>query len=279
MNEPAPMREKRPGILMETPAKALMDQDVELRQRRKNSFYWAVVIAMALGWHLAWGAVIRPVTPKTTTDYYAAPQVQWWLAESNRPVGAPLDVRMVWSPVLFSLPAPAGFSRQALTNVLSARPPLSLPDYEPPLVQRPVVPATNPVIQENPSWVQAIQDELDSFPLKIAEAPVALAPSSLETGIEITLTDDLAGRKWKENGLPRDLQQPPENSWDASISVEVDEGGRIIHAFLEDVTCPDDLAALLVRTVLTWRLDPGIGPARGRIVFHAQAPQKTVKTP
>lgn len=226
---------------------------MNLRARlREGPAVWAAAAAAAVAWlalfPLLWPPAPRPrpvpPAPVRPVVFLPAPA-----AGPASPDGR-ADSRTVWSPVLFSLPSAAGFSR-APSHAGELKPPLDLPEDRLPVLEREVVPVTN-----LPTVLSATRTPEPPRPgaraAVPAEPPLPPPPSVEKIAGVAELPPDAT--------LPIPADRRGTKAWEAEAVVEFDASGLVRHVFVEQSDAGPALTAELARGLYRWRLAPG-GPA------------------
>jgi len=208
-----------------------------------------------------WAAVLlglRPVAPPGPAPSGLRAAVSYMPLQSFAPPERP-DARAIWSPVLFSLPTPAGFSREVEAGPV-ARPPLEPAPEPPPLLARRAA-----AVDEAGVSVPAVP--LPSVPAGPRPAPppppvAAIVPveGRLPPGVVFPVPAALAGP----------------SAWEAEVRVAFDDSGMPARAFIEPGDAPAAARAETVRSVMRWRRPAG--PA-GWVVARLVHPGTTESPP
>lgn len=219
--------------------------------------FQAILLAVAL--HAVWflcvpwsGAgpwTVRSTEPLTRLSYH--------------PASPAADARWLWSPVLFSLPMPAGFSR-ANPDGGVLHPPVRMPEMPAPLLPPPV--------GETPMAVMApsvkIQQE---FP--VAGAPVFSLPPPRS---EVTLISGL-DKKPESWVFPIPAASAGAQAWEAVVQLHFREDGLADHVFIENAgEMPEPLRPELTRAMFRWQAPMSVQP-RGCTVRIRHVPQPEVR--
>jgi hypothetical protein len=238
---------------------------------RGSRCLWLVAGMIATSWFGAWALLLSPASPRPARGVALVPRVVYLpsMSDAAAPTGVTAEVRMLWSPVLFSLPTPLGFSRDALTNEMRMRPPLGPYAGFTNFLERAA--RTAPVIEPPPRVnlpemaANALRAVVASEPLTPAFDLTAVSTSAL---FEIVLLDGLAGRKFAETRLPVRPWVGGAKPWEAVAYLELDEAGRVVHVFLESPSPSDALNARLAQVLRAWRLaEPG-SASSGRVLLR-----------
>ena len=173
----------------------------------------------------------------------------------------------MWSPVLFSLPTPMGFSRSVVSGDAVLRPPLQRTQSAPVLLPRPA-PADNTPMIPAPADVFA-RRAADAPPLVIIEPP-AFAGVLAATGRtwQVVLSGGLVEARWQAQPLPKAPAGDGGDLWEAGAQIEFNRAGVVQHVWLETPTASSNLNAQLVRALLEWRCAPAAAPRAGSVIVR-----------
>ncbi len=239
---------------------------------------WLLALPLALIWFGFWGLLWQP-------EMFAAPRELPRFAVHARylPARAPAeggepqrDLRVMWSPVLFALPTPMGFSRAPAAGDGHDRPRVQRPDIEAQLMPpppaaglAPVVPAPRP-----PTLNNGANFRVDDV------APVFAKLPAVTNTLTSEVAGDLAARACLEQPLP---PLPPELTalnWQVVAKLEVAREGRVLHVFLDPPSTAADFNAQLTQALLRWRFAPAAAAAQGAVrLRHLAAPRAPVAKP
>lgn len=236
---------------------------------------WVGAVLLAAVWHLIlFGFSARPATRGTA--WPVVPAVTYLpLPVDNTVTGFQRDVRAVWSPILFSLPSAVGFSHAALTNRIGFQPPLEIPPAAPFYLHRAASEFEPIALSAGGIATGAMTGLPRSVPAGGLELP-ALAMPVTSTGatLQVELSGSFGGGKFVDMRVPVDVSVMKEKPWEVSAFVKMNDEGRVVHAFLETPSPLREVNALLVRTLLAWRLQKPGAVRDGRVVFrYSGAPQ------
>ena len=124
------------------------------------------------------------------------------------------------------------------------------------------------VVNLNRSLEESVAESLTGFPVRLAEAPVFSPPAATALTIQVEMSAGLAGQRFQYAGLPEDPRIRGEKDWEVTAFLEVDEEGRVRHVLLESPSQSDRLNALMVRTLLRWRMAPAKTSRDGRVTLR-----------
>lgn len=233
--------------------------------RRLGGGAWVVAMVLAAAWHAAWmvglawhGETARPAMP-------SAPNLLFAKLPEEREVGA--DPRLVWSPALFALPSPWGFSRQVFEERIARRPAAGLQASMARLRERMHEP---PLTDEDRSW--RLEEEVAASLFRVPQPPLGEAVFRRPAGPPTAAVEFMSG--WSEDGLedgplPEGWEYGGTAPWEVAAFLEVDAAGRVTHVLLETPSEFPEINRGLERALRTWRWKPGAEPRSGRVVFRA----------
>ncbi|MFH0954115.1 MAG: hypothetical protein V1873_07280 [Verrucomicrobiota bacterium] len=247
---------------------------------RHPAVAWVLPLAVAVAWFVLWGMALEPLPPPRPAGAAAVPQVSFAPPPSGSATGdlAGAEAYRLWSSAVFSLPTPLGFSSPALTNAIGARPPLDVPEQAAVYLERVAARGLRSAAGLGASMQELAADSLTGFPVRLAEPPVFPSPGA-GRGIQIELSAGLAGQQFQSAELPDDRRARGEKAWEATAFVDVDEDGAVRYAFLENPTPSEKLNALLVRTLLRWRMAPAPAARSGRVTLRWLGPPPAGSSP
>lgn len=220
---------------------------------------WVAAGAAAAAWAglfpLLWSpAPIPRPRPPAAVPAVAYLPVRALAAESavERP-----DTRTLWSPVLFSLPSAAGFSR-APSHAGGLKPPLDLPEEPLPVLAREGGNTTN-----RPTVLAAV-----GAPDPVRDAARALAAPAILPRPPVV--ERIAGTAGLPAGadLPVPASRRGAKAWEAEALVEFDAGGLATHVFVERSEAEPAVTADLARGLYRWRVPAGAVATSLRVRFR-----------
>ncbi|MBP7830257.1 MAG: hypothetical protein KA248_10105 [Kiritimatiellae bacterium] len=244
--------------------------------RRRGGGAWAAALLLAAAWHAAWivGLGWRKETPRPAMP--SAPNLLFAKLPAGPEVYA--DPRLVWSPVLFALPSPWGFSRPALEERIVHRPAAGRQGSVPRLREREQMPPPAGLYRDG-----QLEDEVAANLFRVPLPPLGASvfrrparppPAVVEYGpgwSEELLEDGPLPEGWEEGGKA---------PWEVAAYVEADAAGRVTHVLLEAPSAFPEVNRVLEGALRQWRWKPGEGARSGRVVFRAPgAPPDAKETP
>ena len=238
---------------------------------------WLLALPLAGLWFGFWGLLWQPQTFTLPSELPRfTPHARFLPARTLADGGEPQsDLRVMWSPVLFALPTPMGFSRAPAAGDGHDRPRVQRPNLEPQLMPPPtaslksVVPAS-----KFPGFNDGANFRLDGAEPVFAAMPAAT--NSLTTEILGGLRDTPC----LEKPLPA---LPPElisDSWAVAATLEVGREGRVQHVFLDPPSASAAFNVQLTQAFFRWRFAPSSAAAQGVVhLHHVTAPKAPQPAP
>ena len=220
--------------------------------------------------HAALFVLVRPATSRGISGFPVAPNTSYLTRESGRLPGSGIDVRVVASPVLFSLPSSMGFSRELMTqDVLT---PLTF---------------SQPVESEQFLQAGLGRDDamLDSQALMLtAQAPrIPGLPNDIFQTAEkrpaarrVTLVPELKERMVDGVVLPPELNQEVSKAWEIRAQISVGENGAVRHVFLEQPLESAAMNTRILRLLHGLKFNPG-EPVDGMVEIYSPETKAVVE--
>jgi hypothetical protein len=237
---------------------------------------WLLTVPLSAGWFAFWGLLWQPETftaPRETPAF--TPHARFLPVRAPADGGEPQsDLRVMWSPVLFALPTPMGFSRAPAAGDGHDRPRVQRPNLEPLLM--PPAPAAQRAALVPAPRLPALHDGA-TFRLDGA-APVFAGLPATTNAMTVEVLGGLAGLRCLEQSLPL---MPPEltaESWTVTALIEVGRAGSVRHVFLDPPSASAAFNAQLTQAFLRWRFAPAAADVQGVVHLH-HAPASKVPPP
>ena len=231
-------------------------------------WFWAVLLAV--GWHGLWGWLFSPARAVSTIAPLRVPQVSYMPVNADGRDGEALnaDIRALWSPVLFSIPTPMGFSRSVLTNEVGVRPPLGQSMAFSNFLERSALPVQASPLVTIPALNDIVAETIKSLALNETD-PSRVTPVPATGGeVQVEFLQGLAERKPANLNLPRHPWIKGDKAWEIVLYIEFGEDGLVRQVFVESPTESESLNAALAQGAWKLRLEnPGV-PVSGRIVVR-----------
>ncbi|MDF7826069.1 hypothetical protein P4B35_18710 [Pontiellaceae bacterium B12227] len=224
----------------------------------------------ALLLHAVLFVLVRPATSNGLSGSPVAPNTSYLVRNGRRLPMAGTDVRVVSSPVLFSLPSSMGFSRE-----------LMMQDVDTPLT------FSQPVESEMflPAELGLDDAVLDSRTLmlttQIPRTPGV--PSDIFQAVEkrpaarrVTLAPELKARMVGGVVLPPELNQEVSKAWEIRAEISVGENGAVRHVFLEQPLESAVMNTRIIRLLHGLTFDPG-EPVDGMVEIYSPETKPVVE--
>ncbi|MCX6998469.1 MAG: hypothetical protein NTV49_15645 [Kiritimatiellaeota bacterium] len=228
---------------------------------------WAGLLAA--GWFGFWALALQPEIVKVPARQpVKAPRVCYLPGpEARGEKAANADLRAMWSPVLFSLPTPMGFSRSVESGDAALRPPLQQTQSAPVLLARPATADNTPLV---PSPTGVLARRAAGEPLLVIKEPPVFAGVAAATGPtwQVVTGGGRAAARWQAQPLPKTPADGGESLWEAGAQVEVSREGVVQHVWLETPTASSNLNVQLVHALLQWRCAPAAAPRTGNVLVR-----------
>lgn len=232
---------------------------------RKRSRFLELAICLAAMLHLWLFMGFSPLQRDSLTGAPVPPETSYTARSSESRPMEEGDVRMVWSPVLFSLPSEMGFSRDLLQEKLHSRLTFRQPDEpESFLAVRPAPRRRGAYINPGQLMVTTRRQKTLRPPSTSGAEPIR-PPEARRVFIDPELKTRLVGGIV----LPPELNQVTDPSWEVHADISISKQGDVRHVFLEQ---PLEAAAqnlAVIRMLRGLRFNPGTAPIEGRIEIYS----------
>jgi hypothetical protein len=213
------------------------------------------VLVTAGLWGLPW--LMWPVVPsEASTGRRVVPVIRYIRAAGGGDGAA-------WSPVVFPLPTPEGFSKKAVApepghGMISVlKPRLSEASYLEMVPERTEADAVG---------LLTVRDEVVFRPQALSREEAAPDETARREGFQIDRDEGLAKRKFTAPGLDGIQLHEGSPPWIAVTAyVDIDRQGRIQHVFLDNSCGQTNVDGLILRALLSGTADGGSGPISGRV--------------
>ncbi len=220
---------------------------------------WGAAAALALLGHGA-GWLFVPVIPRLVEEVVPAfPLVSFEPFHSGLPELEVLasDVRVIWSPSLFALASPLGFSQPVLEGEMGLRPPLVLPSKTHFFLERADVRSS-----AGPEPFALPRLELTDLPFGLPRAtPMAASAGPGRKPIYVEGFGGLKQARFEGVDPRRTLWATGEGAWEARIYAEFNEQGVPRQVLLDEATPYKSINERILREVGSSRL---ANPEQGR---------------
>jgi hypothetical protein len=224
-----------------------------------------------LGLHLLWliWLVPSPILFRTPSQTPQRIRFLTRAADANGHGGDPNgDARILWSPILLSLPTPMGFSGAVVSDELVVQPSLVAPPAQPRYLERTDYRPPLPVVAAR---VPAAREGRGGRPGAGSSGRPRPGP---EPGLRITTSPAGGGPRLVHIPWPEDSAgMVTSTSWKITARLEVEPGGAVSAAFLETTAPSQTVNRLAARMLRQWRADADStgGVARVAVRYVARA--------
>lgn len=243
--------------------------------RRKGRIMpaWICGLAASTIWMVAWLLIPSYRWPeKPPTRAPSTPKYLFLNAPANR---AEWLLRWLWSPTVFSLPSPVGFSRAVLgsrphveTTLRAAFPPPLIHDFAADLNRV----ALEYVVELERKYRHPMIGDLHPRLDKVPETPAPRKPDFI-----VQWPPHWSDQHWIEKDLPTQLTRGA--AWSATVVLEADAGGRVQHVFFEAPPADPNVRLALDRALRQWVMakDAPERSVRVRFSFNPVNPQRVAE--
>lgn len=259
------------------PATAVQSPPAARRADRLPGPWLLAALGGVVGAHLLWlGLALRPLPPiQNARSARIDPPRIAFLGDPVTDPGASharADVRLLQSPVLFSLPTSVGFSAPLLAAEGTTEPPVRLP-ADPPRLRPPAEPFTAPAFGASARTLIDLVDVPRSLPVPM---PVA---TDLATTAAWTSPDAFTVY-WPDRpdqpreSIPADGAEAwaGRNPWDMVLYICFDADGLISQVMVEKASPYQDVTAAVLRIARGMVFGAPIPGQCGRLVVVYQPP-------
>lgn len=162
------------------------------------------------------------------------------------------DARVLWSPILLSLPTPMGFSGAVVSENLDVRPALNAPSGRPWLLERDDYGSTATDLARIGLVLDLTEPE-GRIPLPVA----ASSPPPVEPGLTIETMDRPAGPRLVHTPWPEEEGTAGADiSWGLTARLDIAPSGSVRAAMIEGPAADPAVNRLAARTLKRWRAEP-----------------------
>jgi hypothetical protein len=233
---------------------------------------WLLALPLSALWFGFWGLLWQPETfiaPRENPLF--TPHARFLPARAPADGGEPQsDLRVMWSPVLFALPTPMGFSRAPAAGDGHDRPRVQRPTLEPQLMPPPPVAKLAAVVPV--PRLPALNDGANFY--LDGAAPVFAALPGVTPTLSVEVLGALAGLRCLDQPLPPLPVELAAESWTVVATLELGRAGRVQHVFLDPPSASAAFNAQLLQAFFRWRFAPSAAAVQGLVhLHHAPAPQ------
>lgn len=189
---------------------------------------WVLATGAALSLHLLLFVAVEPSRGNTADRPVDPPRTRYLPASAGDAANAESDVRMVRSPVMFSLPSAMGFSQKLWNNDVQTKKSFLQPEKKEHFLEV----ETGP--QYAGEWLAPLELMISSREIGPA-LPVVVVdgdpPRMVAT--RVVLAPELKSRLVGGIVLPPELNGAVETPWEVHASISVSEQGAVRHILLE----------------------------------------------
>lgn len=239
--------------------------------RRWPRQLWLLAGPLAVVWFGFWGLLWNPETytpPRSLPRFI--PHARFLPGRTTSADSeAQHDLRVMWSPILFALPTPMGFSRAPAAGAGHARPRVQRPTLDPVLRPPPHDIPQGSIISAISLPVFAAGDQFSTD----TGAPVFTVQPVGANTLEVELRGDLATLQPLEKPMPIVPAALAVDSWDVNAYVDIGREGSVRHVFLDPPSASPEFNAYLLQALYRWQFAPAPMERRGTISFHYTAAQ------
>jgi len=235
---------------------------------------WLLALPLAAVWFGFWGLLWQPesfIAPREAPRF--TPHARYLPVRAAADGGEPAsDLRVMWSPVLFALPTPMGFSRAPAAGDGHDRPRVQRPNIEPQLMPPPPAAPLTALVPtpKLPAFNDGARFRLDD------DTPVFAVLPAATPALAVEVLGGLAGRPCLEQPLPALPPDLAADSWTVAATLEVGREGRVQHVFLDPPSTVAEFNAQLTQAFLHWRFAPSAAAAQGSVHLHHAAPSRVL---
>ncbi|MBU1692707.1 MAG: hypothetical protein KJ726_03985 [Verrucomicrobia bacterium] len=224
-------------------------------------------LVFALAWHAAWlmGLGLARETPLSPPP--PAPVLRFIQPPADAEKTAS-DPRLLWSPALFSLPSPWGFSRLVMDGRVGARPSVGVLDTAPLFLLEGPEMTERMAVGHDRRIEEDMAANLFRVPIPLLAGPVFHAPDRGPPP-QVELMPEWTGSVFEAMPLPEGWEKAGDRAWEITAFIQVDDSDRVAHVFLEVPSAFPDLNRAIERALRSWKLAPGSLARSGRVVVRS----------
>ncbi len=234
---------------------------------KQQAFGLATGLAVIM--HLLLFVAVRPADGTASMNVRIPPKTYYQSAPSDAPLE--VGVRLVGSPVLFSLPSPMGFSRDLLDDKLSTQLIFSQPEEtETYLPIDPAARTAGEKLLSEALMLTAGEPTAPPPPTQIVRL-IDQSPSARRIQIDFGLKERLEGGLV----LPRALNQAGDTAWEIRVEISVSREGVVQHVFIEQPLKESALNQAVLRWLHELKFRAGSDPIEGRLEIYSAPKEAT----
>lgn len=224
----------------------------------ERSYLW-MALPMAVCLHAAFLSWVQPLAVRAPLQTVAIPDLAFWAQTSD-------ESRALYSPVLFALPTPMGFSASMLNQPLQSDPPIKEQAADLNMLQVDQRVSASPARSVFPQDRYQIAGALEALPT---------APSLSRADVETTekaggLSVRYEGSALFQDRVPQQVAEIPGAGpvpWLAEFHVGLDKDSRVRSVLMETSPARGPSKDVLVRWLYQQRFQPG-PPVSGRVAVR-----------
>lgn len=210
-----------------------------------------LAFAIAAGMHLMLFVLAQPSVGRGQPVALVPPVTRY--GDSTVAEGDSDNVRMIESPVLFSLPSPLGFSRELMDHDVVTRKSFMQQQVHSEQFLDVSPSAQNAVERIQPGELMVAATSRDP----LLPVPGAIESAPFPPARRVTMSWGLRDRLIGGIVLPPGLNKIFEKPWAVHASASISEQGQVVHVFLDQPLEPASLNQEVLRLLYGLRFKPG----------------------
>ncbi len=224
-----------------------------------------LAVSLAVMMHLLLFMAIRPANGDGLAGAPVPPETHYNAHSSGSDPAHGIDIRMIWSPVLFSLPSEMGFSRDLLQEKLRTRLTFRQPDETESFL------GVDPASRDTGAEVVPLELMLTAGgraaprPPSVAFRPMENRPAPRRVYVAPELKERLVGGIV----LPPELNRKGDTAWEVHADMSISKQGAVRHVFLEQPLKEAPLNQAIIQLLHGLRFKSGDGPVDGSIEIYS----------
>jgi hypothetical protein len=168
--------------------------------------------------------------------------------------------RILWSPILLSLPTPMGFSGGVVSDVLDVRPSLDAPTRRARYLER------REYAAPPPDFGLRLGDLQRLVPLSVVDGGGVVFPREREAGLTVLPADGPATPELVDTPWPEAAHET--GDWDLTARLLFDPDGTVRAVLIEDPAGEPSVNRRAARALRRWRATPGPEGGERRILLR-----------
>ncbi|MBN1672922.1 MAG: hypothetical protein JXR37_17890 [Kiritimatiellae bacterium] len=234
------------------------------KHRQTSRLSWVFALLLALGWHAVWFVCLSPGAPHvlpTPRRFAAEVYFTPWAGAADR---APLDRTLdPLSPQ--EGPGTPSPEARAQPQARTGLPPAAAAVY----LQRRSPGSRELLLITDKDLAERVADTRAPFvPTPCESSAFKDVGSKLKGALLVEISDGLDPAMFQVATVPEHNWSQFGRSWSVTAFLQIGDSGRVTHVFLETPAPIQKVNAVLVLALRAWRLNPGLGPRAGRVVFR-----------